>query len=291
MCCQGCKINTGHAGIQAMGYDFSRPGQTLVLPSILYEISGLAYLEGNSCACVQDEKGILFIYDLAKNEIKEEVAFAPDGDYEDITSIGEDFYVLRSDGTLYEISGYYSRDLKVTSYPTGIPAEENEGLCFDPDNNRLLIACKGKSVMDEGKNDLRLIFDFNLQTKTLSSKPVMSFNLESIRNFARINEIELPGKIKKNGEISKSILKFKTSAIALHPLTKKLYLLSAVDFMLFVFDMTGNIEAMIKLDPSLFNKAEGIAFSDKGDLFISNEGDGKDPTILKFNYSPPKPER
>ncbi len=114
--------------------------------------------------------------------------------------------------------------------------------------------------------------------------PAFSFNIETIRDYAQMNKIELPTKIKKNGEISKPVLKFKTSAIAVHPITKKLYLISADDYLLFVFDRTGKIENMVQLDSAMFNKAEGIAFAGNGDLFISNEGQGKNPTILRFNY-------
>ena len=80
------------------------------------------------------------------------------------------------------------------------------------------------------------------------------------------------------------MLKFRTSAVCIHPISKKLYLLSAVDHLLFIFNMNGTIEHMEKLDPYLFNKAEGITFFDNGDMFVTNEGQHKKPTLLRFNY-------
>ena len=59
-------------------------------------------------------------------------------------------FILRSDGTLFEISNYTSNALNVISYPTEIKASNNEGLCYDKIMNRLLIARKNK--LAKGKN-------------------------------------------------------------------------------------------------------------------------------------------
>ena len=55
--------------------------------------------------------------------------------------------------------------------------------------------------------------------------------------------------------------------------------------MLFVFDMNGTIEYMEKLNPDIFNQPEGITFLKNGDMLISNEGQNKNPTLLRFNYN------
>ncbi|HTF03241.1 MAG TPA: hypothetical protein VK826_04415, partial [Bacteroidia bacterium] len=126
------------------GYDFSSPEQKLILPDTLREISGLTILDSSTFACVQDENGILFLYDSKNNRVKQEIRFAADGDYEGICRVGAALYVLRSDGELFHISNYASAAPEVETFTTGIPADNNEGLCYDSLNNRLLVACKGK---------------------------------------------------------------------------------------------------------------------------------------------------
>jgi hypothetical protein len=42
---------------------------------------------------------------------------------------------------------------------------------------------------------------------------------------------------------------------------------------------------MERLNPDLFNQPEGITFMKNGDLFISNEGKKKSPTLVRFNYN------
>ena len=280
----GCNMSTHPSDTKLQGYDLSQPDKKLELPDTLREISGLASLDANSCACIQDENGILFIYDMVKNEIRAQHDFGVDGDYEGIAQVGEALYIMRSDAVLFEIKDYTTGKLKVTTYETNAPAEDCEGLCYDKDHHRLLIGVKGKAGKHKEDKDQRLVFGFDLQSKTLLAEPVFNFSVETIRRYAEVNNIELPTKIKKDGETGKPILKFKTSDLAIHPITKKLYLLSADDYLLLVFDMDGKIENMVQLNPDLFNKPEGITFSDNGDLFVSNEAQGKKATILKFKY-------
>jgi hypothetical protein len=267
-----------------IGYNFKKPDAKLILPPILQEISGLTYIDSISFACIQDEDGVLFIYDIAKNKIREQYVFGLRGDYEGITKVNETIYVLRSDGALLEITNYRSKNFKVAAYITGIPANNNEGLCYDEENNRLLIACKGKIEKGPGYKDIRLIYGFDLKTKKLIPKPVFEFNVQVIKQFAIDNKVPLPVRIKKKGLISEPILKFATSAICLHPVTKKLYLLSATDHLLFVFNMNGTTEHIEKLDPVVYNKAEGVTFFGNGDMLITNEGQDKNPTLLRLNY-------
>jgi hypothetical protein len=281
-----CRGNsTVNDNTRISGYDLSSPDRILILPAILHEISGLTEIDSTSVACVQDEKGILFIYDVNKNEIKRQYRFAPDGDYEGITRAGKIFYVLRSDGVLFEISDYDSEKLQVLDCPTGVPARNNEGLCYDPLNKRLLIACKDSPYKGSAQKDKRVIFTFDLTNRTLSNEPVFEFDLAGIRKFAMDKGITLPVKSRQKTGMNEPLIKFKISDIGIHPLTGQLFVLSAADALLFIFDRDGTIAHMEKLNPALFNKSEGITFLANGDLLISNEGQNKKPSILRFNYS------
>ncbi len=268
------------------GYNLTKPDNTFLLPDTLHEVSGLTDIDSTTFACIQDENGILFIYDAKNNVIKKQYTFNLDGDYEGITRVDQNIYVLRSDGTLFEISNYTSDNFKLTSYTTGIPANNNEGLCYDQDNKRLLIASKGKIGKGSEYKDKRVIYGFDLQTKTLTKEPVFDFDLQVIREFAVKKKINLPTKErKKKGEtVTEPFIKFGTSAIGIHPVTKKLFLLSASDYLLFIFNMKGDIEHIEQLNPTMFNKAEGITFYENGDMLITNEGQDKKPTLLFFKY-------
>jgi hypothetical protein len=149
----------------------------------------------------------------------------------------------------------------------------------------LLIACKGKIGKGPEYKDKRVIYGFDLQTKTLTSEPVFDFDLQVIKDFA-INKklIFQQRRVKRKGNRhTEPFIKFRTSAIGIHPVTKKLFLLSASDYLLFIFNMNGDIEHIEQLNPTIFNKAEGITFYENGDMLITNEGQDKKPTLLFLN--------
>lgn len=270
------------------GYNFAQPSVQLNLPDTLREISGITFIDEATLACVQDENGILFLYDINENGIVTQQPFNLDGDYEGIARVGSTMYVLRSDGMLFGIRDYRSSEPQVDSIATHIPVDNSEGLCYDSEHNRLLIACKNKLKNTAEKSNTRVIYGFDLETKVRSEEPVYVIDLNDLKTFAKTNNIDLPERVKKNPksgeETSVPVLKFRPSEIAVHPITRRLYLLSAVDHALFIFSPAGKPLHIELLDPELFNKAEGIAFLDNGDLLISNEGQTKKPTLLRFNY-------
>jgi uncharacterized protein YjiK len=267
-----------------LSYDFSTPTKKLTLPSILNEISGQTIIDSVTFACVQDENGIIFIYDSKKNEIRQQINFAGDGDYEGICKVENDLYVLRSDGVLFLVHDYANAAVRVDTFDTHIPADNNEGLCYDSINHQLLIACKGKIAKGAENKDKRFIYSFNLETKNLSSQAEFEFDVAKMIAFADEHDIDLPRKEKKKG--SQADLKFRISAIAIHPLSGELYVLSAVDHALFIFDNRGTVLHIEMLDEQLFNKAEGISFYRNSDVLITNEAQDKKPTLLKFAYRP-----
>ena len=261
-------------------YDLAQPDRVMVLPDTLHEVSGISVTD-SLIACVQDENGIIFMYDPVQQKIRRQVTFGPDGDYEDIAWANGAYYVLRSDGLIYKIRETGGRP-EVSSYFTGIPAKNSEGLCYDARKNALLIAVKGKSGKGKMFRDQREVYAFDLKTGRLQQKPVLVMNTEQMKEFAAEKNISLPVKFKKKGKVSETVLKLTSSAIAIHPITGEIYLLSSTDRLLLVFESDYTIKDMIKLDPYRFNKAEGLDFSSKGELFISNEGQHREPTILSF---------
>ncbi|TND06974.1 MAG: hypothetical protein FD123_3438 [Bacteroidetes bacterium] len=271
-------------GEKIPAYNFNKPDRVLTLPDTLREVSGLTHLDSTTIACIQDENGILFFYDIANNCIKKQVRFYSNGDYEGIARVGQTLFILRSDGMLFEIPDYETGNLEPDSIRTGVPANNNEGLCYDAHNNRLLIACKSNTSKGPEHQDKRAIYAFDLKRRKLSDQPVFIFDLAAIKKFALEQGIRLPVNVKKKEEKADPVLRFRTSAIAIHPVSKKLYLLSAVDHLLFIFDMSGNIEHIEQLNQSVYNKAEGIGFFENGDVLISNEAQQKKPTLLRIRY-------
>jgi hypothetical protein len=266
-------------------YQFSNPCAYYTLPDTLYEISGLTDVDSSHIGCVQDEKGMIFLYNLYEAKIDSRSTFYFDGDYEGITRVGNDMYVLRSDGYLFRMRDYMLGTVVLRdSFATQIPINNNEGLCYDEKNNVLLIAAKGKIKKSKDTRDLRFIYGFRLDSLIMADTAVLVIDIDNIASQMKVKGVDVPYTIKKNGELKYENLKFMPSSIAVHPLSDRFYILSAVDRLLVILNRTGTIEDVIELPSSLFPKPEGITFLPNGDLLISNEGNGGKANLMRFCY-------
>ena len=64
---------------------------------------------------------------------------------------------------------------------------------------------------------------------------------------------------------------FNPSALAIHPITNELYVLSASERMIVVYE--GDVvKQVLLLSPDEFYKPEGLDFLSNGDMVICNEG-------------------
>jgi uncharacterized protein YjiK len=268
------------------GYSLATPDAIHILPPSLLEVSGIAWLGDASIACVQDERGGVYTFDTRTNRILAERRFMDDADYEGIARVGDTLFVLRSDGTLVEIPGYTAGTNQAILHATGIPSRDNEGLCLDALNNRLLIAAKSRSSPGAAHKEKRTIHAFDLATRTMADKPAFVIDASTLPGLASATPKDRPkGKRRKTGNESTPANTLRPSGLCMHPATGKLYLLSAETHTLLVFRLDGTIECIEPLPPDLFHQPEGITFSEDSDLFIANEGSANKPaTILRFKW-------
>ncbi|RNI25719.1 hypothetical protein [Rufibacter latericius] len=239
------------------------------VPEILREVSGIAFLGGGRFACVQDEAGVIFIYNTATNSLEKQVTFGAAGDYEGIALVGSTAYVLRSDGHLFEVADWQSPVLKIKEHETALNEGHNvEGLTYDPQHNRLLLAIKGEETNGP---EYKGVYAFDLGSKSLSAQPIFKLSLK---------DPLLPQGTAKT--LSKT---WQPSEIAVHPVTGDIYLTEASNPQLFILNSDGSIKQRHKLDDAAFYKPEGIAFSPSGELYISNEGKKTPANILRVNLA------
>lgn len=272
--------------INITGYNIPSPALQVTLPPALKEISGITQISGDTFACVQDEKGIVFLVDVTNGKIIDKLRFFSEGDYEGITKVENTLYVLRSDGVLYMLPDFLSPESGHITYQTNVPAKDNEGLCYDQANQRLLIGCKSNIGKGKELKDIRAIYAFDIETARLSDTPVLQIDVDELEKFARDNKIALPDydpnqKKKEHGPE----IKMRISCLAIHPVNKRMYILSAVDHLLIILNTDGSIHDLIPLDPVTFPQPEGITFTDTNEMVISNEQKEDGGTITVYSYA------
>src|SRR5690554_5687560 len=84
-------------------YDLDQPSLVYDLPIDLDEVSGIVWMNDTTIACIEDNKGTVFFYNLRKEQIQHTIDFKDKGDFEDLVKVGSVFYALQSNGTLYKV--------------------------------------------------------------------------------------------------------------------------------------------------------------------------------------------
>ncbi len=266
---------------QPKGYTFDAPDAVIKLDKKLKEISGLTLLDDKHLAAVQDEKGKIYVLNVENGEISDDKRFAKDGDFEGIELAGTLLYALRSDGDLYEITEWGTKDANTEKFETHLSTKnDTEGLTFDAKNNRLLVVCKEEP--GAGLKQARAVYAFDLTTKKMGKDPVLVVDLKAVEALTEKNKLN---RIVRNLAAPLTNLSgFKPAAIAIHPITGQLFIISSVRKVLLAYNMDGTLEDVWLLGEDDFRQPEGLAFLPNGDLFIANEGGGGSATLMRFNY-------
>lgn len=275
---------------QAKGYEFpydlQKPVRKVTLPTKLKEISGISVIKDDVLAAVQDEKGNIYIVDGTTGEISRKIDFAEDGDYEGITLVKKDAWVLKSNGDLFRVKDFLD-DLKrkVKKYETPLSKiNDMEGIVYDDVNNSLLLAAKGNPYIDKsGGKHKKAIYQYDLKEKKLNKKPEYIIDLEEIKYFKKYNTMARLGiDLMASLDESKGDVTFQPSGVAIHPVSRNIYVIGAVGDLLIIFHPNGEMLGLIALETYLFNQPEGICFGENNSLYIANEAGDKKATLLKF---------
>ena len=250
-------------------FDLTKPTHTWRLPGQLIEVSGNTWVDASHLVLIEDLHPALYLIKLDdKNATLEKtIPFAETEkdkvDIEDVTIVDNVVYALWSHGVLFQISGWQGKP-KVDKFKTGLTKENNtEGLCYDPVNKTLLIACKDDAGINDEKKSARAVYQFDMKKQTLMQPPFMVIHAKDFE------------------KVTSEKLEFNPSAIAVHPTTHDIYMLTTKDNKgLAIFSHDGVLKSYQPIDKDLMPQPEGICFSSDGKLYISSEGKKGEPGNL-----------
>ena len=269
-----------------LAYNLTSPDAVYELPDILQEISGISWFRDNKIACIQDEKGIIFLFDLKKEKVSASYKFGKPADYEDIAITMDTAWVLESNGTIYKVTNFFKENRETYVFPTILSAKNNtEGMAYDEQEKRLLIACKNDpSIKGQKKlTGFKAIYSFRTSDHKLKEDPEFLIDLASFTDLKKKNYFaRVSSDLAKTLSMTDDAV-FRPSGLAIHPIDNDIYIISATPGKLIVMNRNGDIKYITSLGKPLFSQAEGICFSPEGELYISNEGKYGRGNILKFN--------
>jgi len=234
----------------------------------LDEISGIAYYPKDKTVFgISDEKGWLYKIFLSGNMTIQKWKFAKKNDFEDVVLVDSTFYILKSTGDLLSLKFYSHDSITVKNYKLPLTEKnEFEILYLDKEQHRLILLCKQCKADD---NNSLSAWAFDLSALTFSSSPVYVIDVRKIESLMQEKKV-----------------RFKPSAAAIHPLTGRLFIISAINKVLVVAHPNGNPEKIYRINPRLYKQPEGITFTPEGHLLVSNESkDIGAANILIFKYN------
>lgn len=245
--------------------------KTYTLPTELNEISGMTFLSNSDdiTYVIQDEDGIVFTYDLKNGVIKSQFEFGPDADYEEITTDGEYFYVLQSNGTIFSFPVTMDIDQgKVSVFKGLLDKGEYESMSYDTKTKSLVVICK-TCKLDKGEPKLTGYVLGIAEMGEISLKNPFSIDLSGIAQ-----------------KDSKNIESLKPSAISKRNSDNQWYLLSSIDNLLLILDENFVPKEVHRFKKKQFEQPEGISFNNQDKLFISSEkGKSRNAFIYQINLN------
>lgn len=255
------------------GYNITKP-QTMNLGTRLDEISGICWVNDSIILANNDESGRIFAINIKEpsNSDYTNVKFGEKDDYEDIVKVDSAIYLLIATGKIVRVMNYLDEANIQAQTVAELPGIENEfeSLYYDKDINSLIMVCKD---CHREKNKIRSAYRYDLSSNKLIDSPYYQIQMDQIRKITDDAEAD-----------------FRPSAASINPMDKKVYLVSSIGKLMVVINAkTGKVEQAFGISALLFPQPEGITFSDKGDMFISNEiASEQAATLHKFVYTKPQ---
>jgi len=258
--------------LQSTNYNLAHPVKKWTLSDSLDEISGIVWKNNDRLLAIEDLHPILYELKMGDtagiitNKIEFRKMDEEKFDFEDLAIANDTIYALWSHGAVFKIvtkkKGISSERTK-----TWLKKDNNtEGLAYDPVTGDLLIACKDESGLEDAQKSARAVFEYDIKADSLKADPFMIINKKDFKDVAG-DKID-----------------FYPAAIAVHPVTHDIYIISTKDTKAIAqFSHDGKLKAFDYLDKELLPQPEGMCFDKEGNLYISTEArHGKHPYVYEF---------
>lgn len=271
-----------------MSYNMLEPDETINLRVDLDDITGLSMApDGDGLIATNFRDGEIH-YLSFYGELDGSVWFKRRGKYTGIEAVRDDIFVVKENGTIFHISELHSDKPKRKVFNTLLNNKHKvHGLCYHPVQNELLLVCQGNGG-NGATGESKSIFVFDLDRKELLRQPM--FFIEDKDIIAYLDYFRPETEEEEDGDALfydvPTTKSFVPSAIAIHPSSDEIFLISSSSMQLIVLSEDGELLYVEQLDPFVFSRPEGMCFDVDGTLYITSKGGpGKSGKIMRFDRS------
>ncbi len=246
-------------------YDFSSPDAWTELPARLREISGLASTPDGRLFAHDDESAIIYEIDPHGGHLLKAWALGEitvRGDFEGLAVAGDRFFLVSSDGRLYEaVEGGDGERVGFQRHETGVGRRcEVEGLAHDPVERALVLVCK--TTRDPSLAGFVALFRWSLDRRRTDT----GITLISV---AALSE-RIPGR------------GFHPSGLERHPERGTYFVVAARERAIAEVTRSGLVRAVAPLPGRAHRQAEGVTFGAGGALYIADEGGSRRGRLTRY---------
>ena len=241
--------------VGSLQYLINQPDHSFTLPTRLDEISGLSLSDNDSTIlAIQDEDGIVYFIHKETGEIVREESFGDTGDYEGVELVDGKIFISNNKGDIFHLPLDSLGAQNALRHKTFLNSDDNvEGLGYLPSKHALLVACKGAR---KKQKEFRKIFLYDVDQLSLDTAAYIQLSTAEIA--------EQMGRKKKSN-------RFSPSAIASHPQTNNLYIISSPALAMLVLNTQGEVLYSGSIDRAIHRQPEGMVIDPEGKLYIANE--------------------
>jgi uncharacterized protein YjiK len=244
-----------------------KPVARWLLPPELSEVSGLALTPDGRLFAHNDESARITELDYRRGTVIKQFFVGKEGlrgDFEGLAYARDRFFLLSSDGTLYEFrEGADKERVEFTAHDTHLGREcEFEGVAFDSTANALVLACK--NVAEKKFKDMLVLYRYSLWDS----------------GGARLTELTVP----QSDAIGKNPWKqFRPTDITVDPYSGNYVLVAAQERGILAVTPAGAV-VFSRLLEGRHPQAEGIAITRDSILIIGDESIASPGTITLYHW-------
>ncbi|MEO8577332.1 MAG: hypothetical protein ABI556_11550 [Gemmatimonadales bacterium] len=246
--------------------DSDKPVAMWIMPVELREISGIALLPDGKIVAHGDEQALIYVIDPRTGMVLDRfhVGKGIHGDFEAITTSGDNVWLLQSNGRIYQFKvGANNAHVPYKVIDTRLGKEcEFEGIAYEPDSAWLVMPCK--RVLKKSMRGQLVLYRVRLQGS----------------GAGRISELTIP---MKQVIGSNKWKEFKPSDITLEPRTGNYVIIASHEKALAVITPDGDVLRSEKL-PGKHPQAEGVAITPDDILIVSDEATNVPATITLYRW-------
>lgn len=249
-------------------FDLQHPSTIQILPTGLLPFSDITSLDSLHLLARQSGEGNALVLLNTDSVSFSSIAPLPyDVNLSSFVKVDTTIYLFDEHMNTYVSSFPYDSTSTVKLSETKINWVGNSA-CYHASTHRIYF---NPQVENAASNRFRAVYTFNVNKNKFSSVPLFTYDVDEVERFAMENGIRVHAiRVNAQNDTLQGLTIIPT-AIAVHPKTNEVYILSGIDRSLIVFDQFGAILNYSELDSNLFPNPSGIAFAANGDLLISNE--------------------